>query len=134
MNFDLVLSVSRTESETSFTVFNLLSFFVGGSEQGSGFSTAVSSAGPALSAPNQSSASSDKYAALAELDSVFSSTATSSNAYTATSNASRYGPTACSNSTQELEICSYLNREAVHEFRGATETASLGLDNGSAEG
>ncbi|XP_059334982.1 arf-GAP domain and FG repeat-containing protein 1 isoform X9 [Ammospiza nelsoni] len=60
----------------------------GGSEQGSGFSTAVSSAGPALSAPNQSSASSDKYAALAELDSVFSSTATSSNAYTATSNVS----------------------------------------------
>nr|XP_030136037.1 arf-GAP domain and FG repeat-containing protein 1 isoform X2 [Taeniopygia guttata] len=67
---------------------NIFSAGQGGSEQGSGFSTAVSSAGPALSAPNQSSASSDKYAALAELDSVFSSTATSSNAYTATSNAS----------------------------------------------
>ncbi|XP_066475329.1 arf-GAP domain and FG repeat-containing protein 1 isoform X10 [Tiliqua scincoides] len=61
----------------------------GGSEQGSGFG-AVSSApaGPAVSAPSQSSASSDKYAALAELDSVFSSTATSSNAYTSTSNVS----------------------------------------------
>lgn len=93
MNFHVVLNVSRTESETIISMFNLLSLFLGGSEQGSGFSTAVSSAGPALSAPNQSSASSDKYAALAELDSVFSSTATSSNAYTATSNASRYGPT-----------------------------------------
>ncbi|XP_068056985.1 arf-GAP domain and FG repeat-containing protein 1 isoform X9 [Anomalospiza imberbis] len=67
---------------------NIFSAGQGGSEQGSGFSTAVSSAGPALSAPNQSNASSDKYAALAELDSVFSSTATSSNAYTATSNVS----------------------------------------------
>ncbi|XP_010127593.1 PREDICTED: arf-GAP domain and FG repeat-containing protein 1 [Chlamydotis macqueenii] len=68
---------------------NIFSAGQGGSEQGSGFSTAVSaSAGPALSAPNQSSASSDKYAALAELDSVFSSTATSSNAYTSTSNVS----------------------------------------------
>ncbi|XP_032924071.1 arf-GAP domain and FG repeat-containing protein 1 isoform X5 [Catharus ustulatus] len=67
---------------------NIFSAGQGGSEQGSGFSTAVSSAGPALSAPNQSSASSDKYAALAELDSVFSSTATSSSAYTATSNVS----------------------------------------------
>ncbi|XP_066049309.1 arf-GAP domain and FG repeat-containing protein 1 isoform X9 [Chamaea fasciata] len=67
---------------------NIFSAGQGGSEQGSGFSTAVSSAGPALSAPNQPSATSDKYAALAELDSVFSSTATSSNAYTATSNAS----------------------------------------------
>nr|KAF6493440.1 ArfGAP with FG repeats 1 [Rousettus aegyptiacus] len=38
--------------------------------------------------PSQPSASSDKYAALAELDSVFSSAATSSNAYTSTSNAS----------------------------------------------
>nr|XP_021515931.1 arf-GAP domain and FG repeat-containing protein 1 isoform X6 [Meriones unguiculatus] len=38
--------------------------------------------------PSHSSASSDKYAALAELDSVFSSAATSSNAYTSTSNAS----------------------------------------------
>lgn len=90
MNFHLVLYVGRTETETVFSTLNLLAFFVGGSEQGSGFSTAVSSAGPALSAPSQSSASSDKYAALAELDSVFSSTATSSNAYTATSNVSRY--------------------------------------------
>ncbi|XP_041505536.1 arf-GAP domain and FG repeat-containing protein 1 isoform X7 [Microtus oregoni] len=38
--------------------------------------------------PSHSSASSDKYAALAELDSVFSSAATSSNAYPSTSNAS----------------------------------------------
>ncbi|KAM9230953.1 arf-GAP domain and FG repeat-containing protein 1 isoform 2-T2 [Leptosomus discolor] len=68
---------------------NIFSAGQGGSEQGSGFSTVVSaSAGPALSAPNQSSTSSDKYAALAELDSVFSSTATSSNAYTSTSNVS----------------------------------------------
>ncbi|XP_075274042.1 arf-GAP domain and FG repeat-containing protein 1 isoform X10 [Opisthocomus hoazin] len=68
---------------------NIFSAGQGGSEQGSGFSTVVSaSAGPALSAPHQSSASSDKYAALAELDSVFSSTATSSNAYTSTSNVS----------------------------------------------
>ncbi|NXJ12909.1 AGFG1 protein, partial [Odontophorus gujanensis] len=68
---------------------NIFSAGQGGSEQGSGFSTVVSaSAGPALSAPNQSSTSSDKYAALAELDSVFSSTATSNNAYTSTSNVS----------------------------------------------
>ncbi|XP_016847576.1 arf-GAP domain and FG repeat-containing protein 1 isoform X11 [Anolis carolinensis] len=59
-----------------------------GSEQGSGFSANPTPAGPALSAPSRSSASSDKYAALAELDSVFSSTATSSNAYTSTSNVS----------------------------------------------
>lgn len=86
----LVLNISRAESETLIS-FNLYSLFLGGSEQGSGFSTVVSaSGGPALSAPNQSSASSDKYAALAELDSVFSSTATSSNAYTSTSNVSRY--------------------------------------------
>nr|KAF6449562.1 ArfGAP with FG repeats 1 [Molossus molossus] len=38
--------------------------------------------------PSQSSASSDKYAALAELDSVFSSAATSSNVHTSTSHAS----------------------------------------------
>uniref|UniRef100_A0A8C5KZV0 ArfGAP with FG repeats 1 n=1 Tax=Jaculus jaculus TaxID=51337 RepID=A0A8C5KZV0_JACJA len=38
--------------------------------------------------PSQASAPSDKYAALAELDSVFSSAATSSNAYPSTSNAS----------------------------------------------
>nr|XP_056706634.1 arf-GAP domain and FG repeat-containing protein 1 isoform X12 [Euleptes europaea] len=61
----------------------------GGSEQGSGFGVvSTAPAGPAVSAPSQPSASSDKYAALAELDSVFSSTATSSNAYTSTSNVS----------------------------------------------
>ncbi|XP_054838433.1 arf-GAP domain and FG repeat-containing protein 1 isoform X4 [Eublepharis macularius] len=61
----------------------------GGSEQGGGFgAVSTASAGPAVSAPSQPSASSDKYAALAELDSVFSSTATSSNAYTSTSNVS----------------------------------------------
>ncbi|XP_034988504.1 arf-GAP domain and FG repeat-containing protein 1 isoform X15 [Zootoca vivipara] len=61
----------------------------GGSEPGSGFGAAHTvPAGPAVSAPSQPSASSDKYAALAELDSVFSSTATSSNAYTSTSNVS----------------------------------------------
>uniref|UniRef100_A0A8C9ELU1 ArfGAP with FG repeats 1 n=1 Tax=Pavo cristatus TaxID=9049 RepID=A0A8C9ELU1_PAVCR len=87
--FILLFNISRAESEIIFTILNLIFLFLGGSEQGSGFSTVVSaSAGPALSAPNQSSASSDKYAALAELDSVFSSTATSSNAYTSTSNVS----------------------------------------------
>ncbi|XP_053162694.1 arf-GAP domain and FG repeat-containing protein 1 isoform X12 [Hemicordylus capensis] len=61
----------------------------GGSEPGSGFGAVnTAPAGPAVSAPSQPSASSDKYAALAELDSVFSSTATSSNAYTSTSNVS----------------------------------------------
>lgn len=66
-------------------------FFLGAPEQGSGFSAvSTAPAGPAVSAPSQPSASSDKYAALAELDSVFSSTATSSNAYTSTSNVSRY--------------------------------------------
>ncbi|CAI5775598.1 arf-GAP domain and FG repeat-containing protein 1 isoform X13 [Podarcis lilfordi] len=61
----------------------------GGSEPGSGFGAAHTvPAGPTVSAPSQPSASSDKYAALAELDSVFSSTATSSNAYTSTSNVS----------------------------------------------
>ncbi|XP_053246090.1 arf-GAP domain and FG repeat-containing protein 1 isoform X22 [Podarcis raffonei] len=60
-----------------------------GSEPGSGFGAAHTvPAGPTVSAPRQPSASSDKYAALAELDSVFSSTATSSNAYTSTSNVS----------------------------------------------
>ncbi|XP_077786044.1 arf-GAP domain and FG repeat-containing protein 1 isoform X22 [Podarcis muralis] len=60
-----------------------------GSEPGSGFGAAHTvPAGPTVSAPSQPSASSDKYAALAELDSVFSSTATSSNAYTSTSNVS----------------------------------------------
>nr|XP_060623817.1 arf-GAP domain and FG repeat-containing protein 1 isoform X12 [Anolis sagrei ordinatus] len=67
---------------------NIFSTGQGGSEHGSGFSANPTPAGPALSAPNQSSASSDKYAALAELDSVFSSTSTSSNAYTSTSNVS----------------------------------------------
>ena len=64
--------------------------FTGG-DQGSGFgTTGKAPVGPVVSVPSQSSASSDKYAALAELDSVFSSAATSSNAYTSTSNASRY--------------------------------------------
>ncbi|XP_026557320.1 arf-GAP domain and FG repeat-containing protein 1 isoform X8 [Pseudonaja textilis] len=57
----------------------------GGIEQGNGF---AASTVPAVSAPSQTSTSSDKYAALAELDSVFSSTATTSNAYTSTSNVS----------------------------------------------
>ncbi|XP_032080855.1 arf-GAP domain and FG repeat-containing protein 1 isoform X4 [Thamnophis elegans] len=57
----------------------------GGNEQGNGF---AASTVPAVSAPSQRSTSSDKYAALAELDSVFSSTATTSNAYTSTSNVS----------------------------------------------
>ncbi|XP_044288804.1 arf-GAP domain and FG repeat-containing protein 1 isoform X7 [Varanus komodoensis] len=60
----------------------------GSSDQGSGFAASTAPAGPVVSAPNQPSTSSDKYAALAELDSVFSSTATSSNAYTSTSNVS----------------------------------------------
>uniref|UniRef100_A0A2D4GP55 Arf-GAP domain and FG repeat-containing protein 1 n=2 Tax=Micrurus TaxID=8634 RepID=A0A2D4GP55_MICCO len=57
----------------------------GGTEQGNGF---ASSTVPAVSAPSQTSTYSDKYAALAELDSVFSSTATTSNVYTSTSNVS----------------------------------------------
>ncbi|XP_070609427.1 arf-GAP domain and FG repeat-containing protein 1 isoform X7 [Erythrolamprus reginae] len=57
----------------------------GGNEQGNGFAASTVSA---VSAPSQTSTSSDKYAALAELDSVFSSTATTSNAYTSTSNVS----------------------------------------------
>ncbi|XP_061492833.1 arf-GAP domain and FG repeat-containing protein 1 isoform X4 [Rhineura floridana] len=61
----------------------------GGSEQGGSFGAASTApAGPTVSAPSQPSTSSDKYAALAELDSVFSSTSTSSNAYTSTSNVS----------------------------------------------
>lgn len=64
--------------------------FIGG-DQGSGFgATGKAPVGSVVSVPGQSSTSSDKYAALAELDSVFSSAATSSNAYTSTSNASRY--------------------------------------------
>ncbi|XP_057614013.1 arf-GAP domain and FG repeat-containing protein 1 isoform X9 [Chionomys nivalis] len=60
-----------------------------GGDQGSGFgTTGKAPVGSVVSVPSQSSASSDKYAALAELDSVFSSAATSSNAYTSTSNAS----------------------------------------------
>jgi hypothetical protein len=62
-----------------------------GGDQGSGFgTTGKAPVGSVVSVPSHSSASSDKYAALAELDSVFSSAATSSNAYTPTSNASRY--------------------------------------------
>ncbi|XP_028729949.1 arf-GAP domain and FG repeat-containing protein 1 isoform X13 [Peromyscus leucopus] len=60
-----------------------------GGDQGSGFgTTGKAPVGSVVSVPSHSSASSDKYAALAELDSVFSSAATSSNAYTSTSNAS----------------------------------------------
>ncbi|XP_039113562.1 arf-GAP domain and FG repeat-containing protein 1 isoform X4 [Hyaena hyaena] len=60
-----------------------------GGDQGSGFgTTGKPPVGSVVSVPSQSGASSDKYAALAELDSVFSSAATSSNAYTSTSNAS----------------------------------------------
>ncbi|KAM3835390.1 arf-GAP domain and FG repeat-containing protein 1 isoform 3-T3 [Vipera latastei] len=60
----------------------------GGNEQGNGFAASTGPAAPAVSAPSHTSTSSDKYAALAELDSVFSSTATTSNAYTSTSNVS----------------------------------------------
>lgn len=60
-----------------------------GGDQGTGFGAAGKApVGSVVSVPSQSSASSDKYAALAELDSVFSSAGTSSNAYTSTSNAS----------------------------------------------
>ncbi|XP_054976812.1 arf-GAP domain and FG repeat-containing protein 1 isoform X7 [Sorex araneus] len=60
-----------------------------GGDQGTGFGAAGKApAGSVVSVPSQPSASSDKYAALAELDSVFSSAGTSSNAYTSTSNAS----------------------------------------------
>ncbi|XP_051009928.1 arf-GAP domain and FG repeat-containing protein 1 isoform X16 [Acomys russatus] len=60
-----------------------------GGDQGSGFgTTGKAPVGSVVSVPSHPSASSDKYAALAELDSVFSSAATSSNAYTSTSNAS----------------------------------------------
>ncbi|EDL75521.1 rCG23905 [Rattus norvegicus] len=60
-----------------------------GGDQGSGFgTTGKAPVGSVVSVPSHSSASSDKYAALAELDSVFSSAATSNNAYTSTSNAS----------------------------------------------
>nr|XP_020648230.1 arf-GAP domain and FG repeat-containing protein 1 isoform X14 [Pogona vitticeps] len=76
---------SVTANFANFAHFNS---HTGGSEQGSGFSASPAPAGPTVSAPNQTSTSSDKYAALAELDSVFSSTATSSNAYTSTSNVS----------------------------------------------
>ncbi|XP_020648230.2 arf-GAP domain and FG repeat-containing protein 1 isoform X32 [Pogona vitticeps] len=72
----------------NFANFAHFNSHTGGSEQGSGFSASPAPAGPTVSAPNQTSTSSDKYAALAELDSVFSSTATSSNAYTSTSNVS----------------------------------------------
>lgn len=112
---------------------------LGGGEQGSGFSTVVSaSAGPALSASNQSSASSDKYAALAELDSVFSSTATSSNAYTSTSNVSRYllGVADFSEvQKSSLEVfltsgfISSLTGEVLNEFRGTNATPSFALNN-----
>lgn len=70
-------------------MFNAVLLFLGGNEQGNGFAASTGPAAPAVSAPSHTSTSSDKYAALAELDSVFSSTATTSNAYTSTSNVSR---------------------------------------------
>ncbi|XP_044288805.1 arf-GAP domain and FG repeat-containing protein 1 isoform X8 [Varanus komodoensis] len=76
---------SATANFANFAHFNS---HAGSSDQGSGFAASTAPAGPVVSAPNQPSTSSDKYAALAELDSVFSSTATSSNAYTSTSNVS----------------------------------------------
>ncbi|XP_037764145.1 arf-GAP domain and FG repeat-containing protein 1 isoform X25 [Chelonia mydas] len=79
----------QSTATANFANFAHFNSHTGGSEQGSGFGTVVTApSGPAVSAPSQPSASSDKYAALAELDSVFSSTATSSNAYTSTSNVS----------------------------------------------
>ncbi|XP_070801878.1 arf-GAP domain and FG repeat-containing protein 1 isoform X8 [Pituophis catenifer annectens] len=73
---------TATANFANFAHFNS---HTGGNEQGNGF---AASTVPAVSAPSQTSTSSDKYAALAELDSVFSSTATTSNAYTSTSNVS----------------------------------------------
>ncbi|XP_054838434.1 arf-GAP domain and FG repeat-containing protein 1 isoform X5 [Eublepharis macularius] len=79
----------QSTATANFANFAHFNSHTGGSEQGGGFgAVSTASAGPAVSAPSQPSASSDKYAALAELDSVFSSTATSSNAYTSTSNVS----------------------------------------------
>ncbi|XP_033006214.1 arf-GAP domain and FG repeat-containing protein 1 isoform X23 [Lacerta agilis] len=79
----------HSTATANFANFAHFNSHTGGSEPGSGFGAAHTvPAGPAVSAPRQPSASSDKYAALAELDSVFSSTATSSNAYTSTSNVS----------------------------------------------
>ncbi|XP_053162698.1 arf-GAP domain and FG repeat-containing protein 1 isoform X16 [Hemicordylus capensis] len=79
----------QSTATANFANFAHFNSHTGGSEPGSGFGAVnTAPAGPAVSAPSQPSASSDKYAALAELDSVFSSTATSSNAYTSTSNVS----------------------------------------------
>ncbi|CAI5775596.1 arf-GAP domain and FG repeat-containing protein 1 isoform X13 [Podarcis lilfordi] len=79
----------HSTATANFANFAHFNSHTGGSEPGSGFGAAHTvPAGPTVSAPSQPSASSDKYAALAELDSVFSSTATSSNAYTSTSNVS----------------------------------------------
>ncbi|XP_060098227.1 arf-GAP domain and FG repeat-containing protein 1 isoform X19 [Heteronotia binoei] len=79
----------QSTATANFANFAHFNSHTGGSEQGSGFGAVnTAPAGPAVSARSQPSASSDKYAALAELDSVFSSTATSSNAYTSTSNVS----------------------------------------------
>ncbi|XP_053246091.1 arf-GAP domain and FG repeat-containing protein 1 isoform X23 [Podarcis raffonei] len=79
----------HSTATANFANFAHFNSHTGGSEPGSGFGAAHTvPAGPTVSAPRQPSASSDKYAALAELDSVFSSTATSSNAYTSTSNVS----------------------------------------------
>uniref|UniRef100_A0A8C6R4X8 Arf-GAP domain-containing protein n=1 Tax=Nannospalax galili TaxID=1026970 RepID=A0A8C6R4X8_NANGA len=73
------------------TLANLENIFSAGQggDQGSGLgATGKAPVGSVVSVASHSSASSDKYAALAELDSVFSSAATSSNAHTSTSNAS----------------------------------------------
>ncbi|XP_039206863.1 arf-GAP domain and FG repeat-containing protein 1 isoform X10 [Crotalus tigris] len=78
----------HTRATANFANFAHFNSHTGGNEQGNGFAAGTVPAAPAGSAPSQTSTSSDKYAALAELDSVFSSTATTSNAYTSTSNVS----------------------------------------------
>ncbi|XP_061492836.1 arf-GAP domain and FG repeat-containing protein 1 isoform X6 [Rhineura floridana] len=79
----------QSTATANFANFAHFNSHTGGSEQGGSFGAASTApAGPTVSAPSQPSTSSDKYAALAELDSVFSSTSTSSNAYTSTSNVS----------------------------------------------
>ncbi|XP_015273337.1 PREDICTED: arf-GAP domain and FG repeat-containing protein 1 isoform X9 [Gekko japonicus] len=93
----------QSTATANFANFAHFNSHTGGSEQGSGFGAVnTAPAGPAVSAPSQPSASSDKYAALAELDSVFSSTATSSNAYTSTSNVSSnaFGTVSVGSNTQ----------------------------------
>ncbi|XP_025021174.1 arf-GAP domain and FG repeat-containing protein 1 isoform X6 [Python bivittatus] len=78
----------QSTATANFANFAHFNSHTGGNEQGSGFAASTAPAAPAVSAPSQTSTSSDKYAALAELDSVFSSTATTSNAYTSTNNVS----------------------------------------------